>query len=85
MKKHYYFFAIVITNLLVANTSMAQRCFEEVFTNTTTTICNVVYGENFCAYRAPLPLQPLVMDVYQPSGGYAGTGSFVPLSLPAYR
>ncbi|MEO6169151.1 MAG: T9SS type A sorting domain-containing protein [Chitinophagales bacterium] len=89
MKKVLLSFAIIFSLLLVAKTSSAQRYFDEIFTSTTAT-GPVVYGENYGVLTGAPALQPLVMDVYQPSGDtaqsrplviYFHTGSFLPLLI----
>lgn len=89
MKKVLHVIAILFTMMLVAQTSSAQRYFEEIF-NSTSTTPSVVYGQNYGVLTGAPVLQPLVMDVYQPDGDtaqarplviYLHTGSFLPLLI----
>lgn len=66
-----------------------QRYLDEVFTDVTVT-SNVVYGQNFGVLTGTPLLQPLVMDVYEPTGDtatkrpviiYLHTGSFLPILI----
>lgn len=89
MKRALLSIVIILAVLLVAQPSSAQRYFEEVFSSTTTT-GPVVYGQNYGVLTGTPAIQPLVMDVYQPSGDtaqarplviYLHTGSFLPLLI----
>ena len=66
MKKALLFFAIVITNLLVANTSSAQRYFEEVFTNTMKTKHIVTYVSTTLAIMIMLAIYGFIQGNLKP-------------------
>ncbi|MEQ9063575.1 MAG: T9SS type A sorting domain-containing protein [Vicingaceae bacterium] len=80
--------SLAITCLMLVNSFSQTRYIDEVFTGVTVTK-NVKYGDNFNVYiNPPTPQsQPLVMDVYEPTGDtvtdrpliiLAHAGSFLP-------
>lgn len=78
--------SLAIAGIAVAGTASAQRYLNEVFPSADTQ-ANVQYGNNFSVLTGTPVLQPLVMDVYTPTGDtetarpliiYLHTGSFLP-------
>lgn len=89
MKKTLQLFAIAVVLTSLPVVMNAQRYLSEVFSSVTVTP-NLTYGENYSVFppgQNPLPLIPLIMDVYEPSGDvlpqrpliiFMHTGSYLP-------
>src|SRR6185436_8334048 len=79
---------LIVCIALVSFSTFAQtRYLDEIFTDVTVTT-NVIYGQNYGFITGAPVLQPLVMDVYEPTGDtfpnravviYLHTGSFLPI------
>jgi len=85
MKKN-YFFASAIALGLSLGAQAQDRYLDEVFTDVAVTQ-NVVYGQNKTVITGAPMDQPLIMDVYEPTGDtatarplflYIHTGNFLP-------
>ncbi|MCB0766866.1 MAG: T9SS type A sorting domain-containing protein [Flavobacteriales bacterium] len=78
--------ALAVIGVLASAQANAQRYLTEQFSSVDVQ-SNVVYGQNFSVLTGTPQLQPLVMDVYTPTGDtqtdrplivYVHTGSFLP-------
>lgn len=89
MKNFLRLIALMLVVVVSKNSVAQDRYFNEIFTSTETT-SNVVYGQNYGVITGAPVLQPLVMDVYEPTGDvetarplviYLHTGSFLPILI----
>ncbi len=85
MKKRLLLLTVLMTTLWATNIAQT-RYLEEVFSSATVT-SDVLYGQNYTVLTGSPILQPLAMDVYEPTGDsltdrpliiYLPTGSFLP-------
>jgi hypothetical protein len=89
--KKFYFSLLLLSGLVLSALQAQTRYLQPVFTDVTVTN-NVVYGVNTTVLAFPtLIKQPLIMDVYQPTGDteaerpvvlYLHTGNFLPFQNP---